>query len=119
MANPLLLSMIDAERGLIAVLAGLLVGSIASIAMRRLARRSSRAGAFLLVVLLPLIPGFIGAASVARGNMALWVAQILPVLSIVGGLLGLAVLGLLLVALADFFIAHADMASNSWFRSRS
>ena len=98
-------------------LIALVVGVGLTAAMRRVARRSRYAGAFLLVLFVPLLQW--AGQGILHGRDALDPEVIVPVLWLVGAVAGLAITGLILIALGDLFIAHADIATNSWYRRRS
>lgn len=98
----------------IIVLLCLAAGAATTAAVRSFANRNSRVtGVFGAVVLLPIVPFTLD--GIRKGTISTLEGILL--LQIVGTSLSSLIVGSALVAIGEFLVAHADIATNSWRRA--
>lgn len=100
----------------IIVLLCLAAGAATAAAVRSFANRSDRlTGAFGAVVLLPIVPFMID--GIRKGSISPLEGIVL--LQIIGTSLSALIIGSAFVAVGEFLVAHADIATNSWRHAAS
>jgi hypothetical protein len=96
----------------IIVLLCLAAGIAVAFAAHSFAHRGDRlTAAFATVVLLPVVPFMIN--GIREGTIS--TSEGLVFLQVILGSLSILILGSVLVAVGEFLVAHADIATNSWY----
>ncbi|MFM7052876.1 MAG: DUF4339 domain-containing protein [Planctomycetota bacterium] len=103
---------------LIALLvASLVLGFLSASLMRRQSQSKPVNPWFIAMVFMPLVPTSLEVLRAGAFDKPAVLALVFtPILAVVGTLVGALVTGMLLIAVGQFAVAHADIATNSWKR---
>jgi hypothetical protein len=87
--------------------------------MRNLAKSTEYAGSMIIIVFLPALAATAAAIRDGANSVELFIGYAAQSFIITGSLFSTVMIALFVIALGEYFTAHADMATNSWHRRAS